>query len=233
MKKNSKVCVDKKIGFLALFVLITIIGVAAFTSFVNSTRSYQSRAQGAAPYIAKFDKVTKYTYVSDGGASTLAVVQPPKNILDARGWSVSVPWKAPAGAPNKPDAVGGVCYLRIDGSATSTSLTFEYVDGFAVTTAVSVSTKITPDGTEKCIFDRKTANTLIVHDGKIIGVVSPPVYVKSRLEKTFKALVPWHSQGRPNNFDIPIGSFTVITNFGTDAESSYVGKLTQGYQASL
>lgn len=230
MIKNSKICVSKNLTYLTLFVAIVLTALFVINSTLTMKTSYQSRASEKT-YVAQFDQTTGITYVSDGASSVLAVVQTPQNWLDGRGWSVFVPWMGKD--PRKPDAPGGVCSVKIDGVSKPISLTFEYVNGFTVTSASKVSSVIMADGTEKCVFDRATGNTLIVHSGKIIGVVSPPVYVKTKMEEKIKVLVPWHSQGRPNNLDRPIGSFTVVTHTDVGEQNSYLGNLTFGYQTSL
>lgn len=231
MSKNSKICINKSTVFFSLVGVGALLLVFLFNNFSSTKLSYKSKASEPT-YKAQFDMVTGHTYVTDGDSAILAVVQPPKNWVDARGWTVFVPWTGRD--PRKPDAPGGACFLKMDGATTdeSISLTFESIASFKVSLAQSSSNRLIPNGTEKCLLDRSTGNALIVRDGIILAVMPPPVYVRNMMAKKIFVSVPWHSQGRVDNFDRPIGGFTVTTNMGTDATKTYSGDLTLGYQAS-
>lgn len=232
MTKNSKICVNKNTVFLSLLGVGALVLVFLFNTISSTKLSYKSKASETT-YVAQFDQVTGHTYVTNGDSAILAVVQPPKNWVDARGWTVFVPWTGKD--PRKPDAPGGACFLRMDGTPSdeSISLTYESVSSFKVSLASLSSAKLIPNGTERCIMDRSTGNALIVRDGKILGVMPPPVYVRNNMAKKISVTVPWHSQGRPDNMDRPIGGFMVTTNAGTSQAQTYSGDLTMGYQASV
>ncbi len=242
MNNNSKVCVNKSVGISTLVVLVVLTGIYVFNNLANTKVSYKSKAAepqttagivgGASAYLAKLDQTTGYAYVTTNISDVVAyVVQAPKNWQDAQAWSVFVPWMGKD--PQKPDAPGGACFIKLTSTSNSIRLPFEYTNGFRVTSATQVSNQVVADGSEKCIFDEKTANTLIVHSGKIIGVIAPPPYVQEKLDEQLRVSVPWHSQGRPNNFDVPIGSFNVSVHSSTGVESTYTGSLNMGYQVSV
>lgn len=231
MSKNSKICVNKSTVFLSVLGIGALVLVFFFNNVSNRKISYKSKASET-NYIAQFDQVTGHTYVTNGDSAILAVVQPPKNWVDARGWTVFVPWTGKD--PRKPDAPGGACFLRMDGmpSDESVSLTFESIASFKVSMAQTSSNRLIPNGTEKCLLDRSTGNALIVRDGIILGVMPPPVYVRNMMAKKISVTVPWHSQGRPDNLDRPIGGFTVTIDSDTPERQNYAGDLMMGYQAS-